>query len=140
MLGLHPRGGSAGEVPELEKLRSAPVCRCSPARSFSSKASQLLTSEPFSAQEKSSGRSAHYKLTSTVMLWLQTTKTGSGTMNLGGSLTRQVCGSAAQLGHRASSELRRSQALHVFLQTEKDETVGESSPHIANIGRLVEVS
>lgn len=41
-------------------------------------------------QEKSSGRTAHYKLTSTVMLWLQTTKTGSGTMNLGGSLTRQV--------------------------------------------------
>ncbi|XP_019963205.1 F-actin-capping protein subunit beta isoform X2 [Paralichthys olivaceus] len=62
-------------------------------------------------QEKSSGRTAHYKLTSTVMLWLQTTKTGSGTMNLGGSLTRQM---------------------------EKDETVGESSPHIANIGRLVE--
>uniref|UniRef100_A0A671QM65 F-actin-capping protein subunit beta n=1 Tax=Sinocyclocheilus anshuiensis TaxID=1608454 RepID=A0A671QM65_9TELE len=48
---------------------------------------------------------------STVMLWLQTTKTGSGTMNLGGSLTRQM---------------------------EKDETVSESSPHIANIGRLVE--
>lgn len=42
-------------------------------------------------QEKSSGRTAHYKLTSTVMLWLQTTKTDSGTMNLGGSLTRQVC-------------------------------------------------
>ena len=42
------------------------------------------------AQEKTSGRTAHYKLTSTVMLWLQTTKTGSGTMNLGGSLTRQV--------------------------------------------------
>ncbi|CAL8337021.1 unnamed protein product [Lota lota] len=62
-------------------------------------------------QEKSSGRTAHYKLTSTVMLWLQTTKAGSGTMNLGGSLTRQM---------------------------EKDETVGESSPHIANIGRLVE--
>uniref|UniRef100_A0A671TH81 F-actin-capping protein subunit beta n=1 Tax=Sparus aurata TaxID=8175 RepID=A0A671TH81_SPAAU len=41
-------------------------------------------------QEKTSGRTAHYKLTSTVMLWLQTTKTGSGTMNLGGSLTRQV--------------------------------------------------
>uniref|UniRef100_A0A8D0E0B8 F-actin-capping protein subunit beta n=1 Tax=Salvator merianae TaxID=96440 RepID=A0A8D0E0B8_SALMN len=40
-------------------------------------------------QEKSSGRTAHYKLTSTVMLWLQTNKTGSGTMNLGGSLTRQ---------------------------------------------------
>lgn len=62
-------------------------------------------------QEKSSGRSAHYKLTSTAMLWLQTTKSGSGTMNLGGSLTRQV---------------------------ENDATVSESSPHIANIGRMVE--
>ena len=41
-------------------------------------------------KEKSSGRSAHYKLTSTAMLWLQTSKAGSGTMNLGGSLTRQV--------------------------------------------------
>ena len=33
---------------------------------------------------------AHYKLTSTSMLWLQTNRVGSGTMNLGGSLTRQV--------------------------------------------------
>lgn len=41
-------------------------------------------------QEKSTGRTAHYKLTSTAMLWLQTNKQGSGTMNLGGSLTRQV--------------------------------------------------
>lgn len=49
----------------------------------------LLTS-----QEKSSGRSAHYKLTSTAMLWLQTNKQGSGTMNLGGSLTRQVSSAA----------------------------------------------
>lgn len=49
---------------------------------------------PFPLQEKSSGRTAHYKLTSTVMLWLQTNKTGSGTMNLGGSLTRQVCPSS----------------------------------------------
>jgi len=62
-------------------------------------------------QEKSSGRSAHYKLTSTSMLWLQTNKAGSGTMNLGGSLTRQV---------------------------EQDSAVSDSSPHIANIGRLVE--
>merc|ERR1712210_130054 len=58
-----------------------------------------------------SGRSAHYKLTSTSMLWLQTNKARSGTMNLGGSLTRQV---------------------------EQDASVSESSPHIANIGRLVE--
>jgi len=61
--------------------------------------------------EKSSGRSAHYKLTSTSMLWLQTDRVGSGKMNLGGSLTRQV---------------------------EKDESVNESSTHIANIGRMVE--
>lgn len=44
-------------------------------------------------QEKSTGRTAHYKLTSTAMLWLQTNKHGSGTMNLGGSLTRQVSSS-----------------------------------------------
>ncbi|XP_065079077.1 F-actin-capping protein subunit beta [Ochlerotatus camptorhynchus] len=62
-------------------------------------------------QEKSSGRTAHYKLTSTAMLWLQTHKQASGTINLGGSLTRQV---------------------------EQDAPVSETSPHIANIGRIVE--
>lgn len=62
-------------------------------------------------QEKSSGKSAHYKLTSTVMLWLQTTREGSGTLNLGGSLTRQV---------------------------EQDATVSEATPHLVNIGRMVE--
>ncbi|TTV75071.1 Cadherin EGF LAG seven-pass G-type receptor 2 [Bagarius yarrelli] len=51
---------------------------------------RVYHSEIAANMEKSSGRTAHYKLTSTVMLWLQTTKTGSGTMNLGGSLTRQV--------------------------------------------------
>ena len=63
-------------------------------------------------QEKAQGRNAHYKLTSTVMLWLQTIKEGSGKMNLGGSLTRQA---------------------------ETDSAVSDSSPHIANIGRMVEV-
>lgn len=62
-------------------------------------------------QEKSSGRQAHYKLTSTVMLWLQTIKSGSGIMNLGGSLTRQA---------------------------EQDSPVNDANPHIANIGRMVE--
>jgi capping protein (actin filament) muscle Z-line, beta len=33
---------------------------------------------------------ANYRLTSTVMLWLQTNKDGSGMMQLGGSMTRQV--------------------------------------------------
>ncbi|KAL4719273.1 hypothetical protein ACJJTC_010688 [Scirpophaga incertulas] len=61
--------------------------------------------------EKSSGRNAHYKLTSTAMLWLQTNKEGSGTMNLGGSLTRQA---------------------------EQDLPVNEVTPHIINIGRMVE--
>ncbi|XP_022085541.1 F-actin-capping protein subunit beta-like [Acanthaster planci] len=62
-------------------------------------------------QDKSSGRNAHYKLTSTVMLWLQTNKSGSGMMNLGGSLTRQA---------------------------EKDSAVSEATPHIVNIGKMVE--
>lgn len=62
-------------------------------------------------QEKSSGKNAHYKLTSTVMLWLQTNKTGSGLMNLGGSLTRQA---------------------------ESDMGIQEFTSHIANIGRMVE--
>ncbi|XP_059164352.1 F-actin-capping protein subunit beta-like [Physella acuta] len=62
-------------------------------------------------QEKSNGKNAHYKLTSTVMLWLQTSKEGSGTMNLGGSLTRQI---------------------------ENDAAVNENSPHIVNIGKMVE--
>lgn len=81
----------------------------------------LLTSPPSSLlsplsstahQEKAQGRNAHYKLTSTVMLWLQTIKAGSGTMNLGGSLTRQ---------------------------NEQDYAVNDATPHIANIGRMVEV-
>jgi len=62
-------------------------------------------------QEKSSGKNAHYKLTSTVMLWLQTNKNTSGMMNLGGSLTRQM---------------------------ESDAPVNESNPHLVNIGKLVE--
>jgi len=61
--------------------------------------------------EKSTGRGARYKLTSTAMLWLQTSKPGSGTMNLGGSLTRQL---------------------------EQECPVSETSPHIANIGKMVE--
>jgi len=61
--------------------------------------------------EKSGGRNAHYKLTSTVMLWLQTNRQSLGTMNVGGSLTRQI---------------------------ETDALVSESSTHIANIGKMVE--
>ena len=63
-------------------------------------------------QEKQNGRAAHYKLTSTVMLWLQTHKTQSGMMNLGGSLTRQ--------------------------QESNINNITDFSQHIINIGRMVE--
>jgi len=63
------------------------------------------------ATENEASRMVHYKLISTVMLWLETNKKRSGTMNLGGSLTRQI---------------------------ELDAQVTENSSHIVNIGRLVE--
>lgn len=65
----------------------------------------------FEAAEKDGSRSVHYKLISTVMLWLETSKKNSGTMNLGGSLTRQI---------------------------ELDAQVTDLSSHIPNIGKLVE--
>ncbi|KFD48024.1 hypothetical protein M514_11106 [Trichuris suis] len=60
-------------------------------------------------QEKSSGRNAHYKLTSTLMLWLK--KECGQDLNLSGSITRQM---------------------------EADAPVNESSAHVINIGRMVE--
>lgn len=62
-------------------------------------------------QEKSSGKNAHYKLTSTVMVWLRTQLPDSGTISLGGSLMRQF---------------------------EQDMMVSDMSPHIVNIGKMVE--
>lgn len=57
------------------------------------------------------GGRATYELTSTVMLWMQTNKENSGSMNIGGSMNRQV----------------------------KDEkVVNKENPHIANIGRMIE--
>jgi capping protein beta len=55
---------------------------------------------------------ATYKLTSTVMLFMQTNKPGHGELNLSGSMTRQI--------------------------EQKDTVVDDNNPHIANIGRLVE--
>lgn len=55
---------------------------------------------------------AKYKLTSTIMLWLQTENPSTtGTVKLGGSLTRHV---------------------------EQDCAISEMSPHLVNIGRMVE--
>lgn len=62
--------------------------------------------------ERQGGRAAHYKLTSTVMLWLETSRAASGTMQLGGSLTRQA---------------------------EADASLSDTNPHVANMGRMVEV-
>ncbi|PKC10138.1 F-actin capping protein, beta subunit [Rhizophagus irregularis] len=63
----------------------------------------------FKANER--GRNAHYKLTSTVMLYTITSKPELGNMNLSGSMTRQF---------------------------EADYPIDDPSAHIANIGRMVE--
>ncbi|KAF8948446.1 hypothetical protein BGZ47_004835 [Haplosporangium gracile] len=63
----------------------------------------------FEVQEKA--RNAHYKLTSTVMLYMLSSKDELGDMNLSGSMTRQA---------------------------EMDGTVDDPSMHIANIGRMIE--
>ncbi|KAK1344713.1 hypothetical protein QTO34_013411 [Cnephaeus nilssonii] len=60
-------------------------------------------------QERSSGRSAHYKLTSSAMLWLQTNKSGSGTMKLRGSLTRQMEKMTLHTGQSLVEALKRKQ-------------------------------
>jgi len=57
------------------------------------------------------GKSGHYKLTSTVMLFIETETKETGRVTLAGSLTRQ---------------------------DEKDYPVDKNTPHIANIGRMVE--
>jgi len=56
-------------------------------------------------------RNAHYKLTSTVMLSIETETNTTGSVSLAGSLTRQ---------------------------DEKDFPVNEANPHVSNIGRMVE--
>jgi len=72
-------------------------------------------------------------------------------MNLGGSLTRQVnkpsCCSQMEVIKKLlnwsrfqSSEMKQKPLLNtsLLLQIEQDNSVSESSPHIANIGRMVE--
>jgi len=60
---------------------------------------------------KDSKKNATYKLTSTVMLSIETETDGTGNVNLSGSLTRQET---------------------------KDFPVNDASPHVTNIGRMVE--
>jgi capping protein beta len=64
---------------------------------------------------------ARYKLTSTVMLSVETETNATGQVNLAGSLTRQV--------------------FFLFLtsvQDDKEFPVNEANPHVANIGRMIE--
>ncbi|KAL1935181.1 hypothetical protein VTP01DRAFT_4321 [Rhizomucor pusillus] len=63
----------------------------------------------FEVQER--GRNAHYRLTSTIMLYMITNGQELGNVNLSGSMTRQA---------------------------EQDFPVDDPSAHIANIGRMVE--
>ncbi|PSN50239.1 hypothetical protein C0J52_02382 [Blattella germanica] len=62
-------------------------------------------------QDKTDGKCYHYKLTSTVVLWLQSNKLRSGTMDVGGNLTRKM---------------------------EVDAIANDASAHIVNLGRMVE--
>jgi len=57
------------------------------------------------------GKTGHYKLTSTVMLFIETETKETGRVTLAGSLTRQA---------------------------EQDYPVDRANPHVANIGRMVE--
>jgi len=56
-------------------------------------------------------KNAHYKLTSTVMLIIETENSSTGQVNLSGSLTRQA---------------------------ESDSQVNDANPHVNNIGKMVE--
>jgi len=61
--------------------------------------------------ENAAACKAKYKLTSTVMLWLQTNNEASGMMNLGGSLT---------------------------MQTQRDSSITNSRSHLVNMGEMIE--
>lgn len=86
----------------------------------------------FEVQER--GRNAHYKLTSTVMLYMITNKPELGHFNLSGSLTRQV---KLQNFTGNINQLMVIDVLH-YCQAEQDYPVDDQSAHIVNIGRMVE--
>src|SRR5436305_13551606 len=75
-------------------------------------------------------RTAHYKLTSTVILHLSTGNDNLGDMDLSGNMTRQVC-----------SLLDYTKTLELFAdatsQIESDLPVENDSSHIVNIGKVI---
>ncbi len=67
----------------------------------------------FILQERPTSKSAHYKLTSTVIMWIETNTAKCGASTVSGHLSRMV---------------------------EKDASLVDQKQHIANIGSMVEVS
>jgi len=100
-------GGFAGVV--LFKKTIAPDPSINPNGESEDATGSWQSIHVFEASER--GRSAHYKLTSTVMLELVTKSQGVGDVNLSGSLTRQ---------------------------NEVDASLSDATSHIANTGRMIE--
>lgn len=100
-------GGFAGVV--LFRKEIAPDSSVNPTGEPEDAVGSWQSIHVFEASER--GRSAHYKLTSTVMLELATKSAGIGDVNLSGSLTRQH---------------------------EVDGTLTDATSHIANTGRMIE--
>ena len=75
---------------------------------------------------KDQKKNARYKLTSTVMLSIETENEATGSVSLAGSLTRQVC------------SVFLASACVYSLQEEKDFPVNDQNPHVTNIGRMIE--
>jgi capping protein beta len=93
------------------------------------------------------GKNAHYKLTSTVMLFIETETKETGRVTLAGSLTRQVRQATFYLAIVARVvRPRRAQfstslltcGVMITQQDEKDFPVDKVNPHVANIGRMIE--
>merc|ERR1712050_406428 len=82
--------------------------------------------------ERPQMKTASYKLTSTVMLWLQTSSTKMGLMNLGGSLTRVYEKKDANLLTKTKSKYSSDE------DKEEKERHDMMRGHVRNIGQSVE--
>ncbi|KAH0560084.1 hypothetical protein GP486_003390 [Trichoglossum hirsutum] len=78
-------------------------------------------------------RTAHYKLTSTVILHLNTGAESLGEMDLSGNMTRQVRTSLHMVALVSSTNLSLT---YVLEQVEQDMPVDDDLSHISNIGKV----
>jgi capping protein beta len=83
------------------------------------------------------GKNAHYKLTSTVMLFIETETKETGRVTLAGSLTRQARHFLHVL-HACARCANSTTTTTTTKQDEKDFPVDKVNPHVANIGRMIE--